>query len=351
MFKKNIFESFVKKDIKREEAEEKNKDISYIEKKTEEKIFNLQEEKENLIDKMHVLLKDVDIKKEIIFDKESPDLISVGVDTGENKERIFKTFGKKSGEITAGDIAIASLWGKKLKLSPEIDRKTKKEFIIRETKRKIKDLWNKQLSLSVKDSMETNHINSIEGLESSSIYEENQEYHKMKPGHLAEKIFESFFTKLSVNNPDLPFEIEVGDVYDDAIKKIDFIFHIKKEYSRGLNIESCDDCDKNDIGIQYTMNEEATEKKENQILNQKKRNLELDDLVLVTVPLGNLNLALREWLNNKKTKDNFSGPERFLDENILEKLFKSVFEKLPNYLEIDSNDYWNKIKHQVIDKK
>lgn len=161
-------------------------------------------------------------------------------------------------------------------------------------------------------------------------------------------MFESFFTKLSVNNSEeLPFEIEVGDVYDDAIKKIDFIFHIKKEYTRAINIESCDDCNKNDIGVQYTMNTDAQEKKEGQIEKQKKEGLYVDDLVLVSLPLGNLTESMNEWLDNKKRRDNFSGPEEYLPLEIKEKLFKSVLEKLPSYLEVDNNNYWEKIKKQV----
>jgi len=343
VFKKNIFESFVKKKINKNEAEKKDRDFKYLEKESENEIFDFQKEKEKLVEKMHQLLKIADEGGEISFGEK--DLISVGLDD----EGKYQTFGKNPGNITKGDIAVASIWGKNLKLNSEIDRKTKKEFILRETRREISKLWNKQLSLMVKDSRETNHIKSIQGLEESAKYEENQEYEKIKGGHLAEKMVNSFFTKILENN-DFPFSIEEADVYDDAIDKIDFYFHIKKEYTRGLNIEACGeekDCiEKNNIGIQYTMNKDAIEKKKKQIESARKR-VGVDDIVLVTVPLDHISEALEKWKADKKNRSDFSGPERFLDDNLKEKLFKSLLSNLPKELNINSEEYWEKIKNQV----
>ena len=343
MFKKNIFESFVRKKIDRSKAEKKDQDFKYLEKESKNEIFDFQKEKEKLVEKMHKLLQIVDKGGEIPFGEK--DLISVGL----NQNGEYQTFGKKSGVITKGDIAAASLWGKNLKLNSEIDRKTKKEFILRETRREISKLWDKQLSLMVKDSRETNHIKSIQGLETSAKYEENQEYEKIKGGHLAEKMVNSFFTKILENN-DFPFSIEEADVYDDAIDKIDFYFHIKKEYTRGLNVEACGeekDCiEKNNIGIQYTMNKDAIEKKKKQIESAKKR-VDIDDIVLITVPLDHISEALEKWKADKKNKSNFSGPERFLDDDLKEELFKSLLSNLPKELNIDPKEYWEKIKKQV----
>lgn len=60
MFKKNIFESFVKKEISKEDAVEKHDSLKYLESESEEKIFDFQEEKEKLISKMHELMKTAD---------------------------------------------------------------------------------------------------------------------------------------------------------------------------------------------------------------------------------------------------------------------------------------------------
>lgn len=354
MFNKENFKNFVTKSEKYKETDE----MKYIENETRSEIFNFQAEKEKLISQMHELLQKADNGEEISFGEK--DLISVGIDDNNN----YKTFGKKGGIISKGDIAIASIWNKHLKLNSEIDRGTKKKFILRETKRKIQDLWDKQLTLGIKDSKETNHINSVSGLEKSSEFNATEDYEKMSGGHLAEKMVNSFFTKILANNPELPFTMEQGDVFDDALEKMDFIFHIKKDYSRALNIEACGekiekDCTKTgEIGIQYTMNDKKNtqEKKLDQIEKSKKRNdNKFDDIILVTVPLNKMHNAIKEW-RNSKIKNNFSGPERFLNKEVIingevvsekEFLFKTMLNNLPAYLNINPEKYWDKIKDQV----
>ncbi len=336
MFEKNIFKSFVKKELNRKEAENQDRDFKFIQENTEKEIFDFQKEKEKLVEKMHELLKIADEGGEIFFDEKN--LISVGFD-GEN----YQTFGKKSGKISKGDIAVASLWGKNLKLNAEIDRKTKKEFIIRETKRKIKELWERQLILAGKDSPEIKKL-SYDILGKNIDIEKDGKIEELQPGHLAEKVVESFFTRLVEENPELPFEFEVADVYDDIEYKADFYLHIKKEFKRAVNVDVCEDCEKENIGVQYTMNRFAEKKKLWQIKNSKKKNQEkiFDDLVLVSVPLNSLSEALKKWQENKKDRTNFSGPEKFLDEDELKKIFIKMTENLPSYLEINPKELWKK---------
>jgi hypothetical protein len=111
-------------------------------------------------------------------------------------------------------------------------------------------------------------------------------------------MIESYFLKIVEDNPNLPFTFEGADVYDDVEYKADFYLHIKKEFKRGVKIKSCDtdDCDKENIGIQYTGNTAKTEKKKNQIEKSKKFNQGkvFDDLVLVSIPLDSISDALKK---------------------------------------------------------
>jgi len=345
MFNKENFTNFVKKSEKFQETQE----MKYVEKETRKEIFNFQDEKERVIVQMHELLKKTDAGEEISF--EEKDLISVGYENGK-----YKTFGKKGGEISKGDIAVASMWGKNLKLNSEVDRKTKKEFILRESKKRISSLWDKQINLAVQDtdSEDVFKLQAFNGLKKSADAESKMKYEEMSSGHIAEKMVDSFMTKILVNNPDFPFTMEQADTYDDVNEKMDFIFHIKKEYSRGLNIKSCEeesekDCEKNDIGVQYTMNTdpEVQNKKINQIDKSKKRNIDkVDDIILVTVPLGKIQEVLKKF-KEKKRDNNFSGPEQFLNMDIKRTLFKSMLENLPENLNINAEEYWKKIEDQI----
>jgi hypothetical protein len=67
-------------------------------------------------------------------------------------------------------------------------------------------------------------------------------------------------------------------------------------------------------------------------------------LVLVSIPLNSISDALKKWVENKKDRSDFSGPEKFLDENEKKEIFMGILKNLPEYLEINPEELWEKMK-------
>ncbi len=325
-FKQN-FENYLKDKNEDKEFEDKR---YYLNSETQEDILQKQEEKEMLIDQMHVLLRKIDNNESISFSEYAK---TVEVQNG-NLTRIVK--GNLTQEITKGDIIVAGMNGFDLKLDPSVDRITQKQFVLQETKRRIKDLYNKQLTLA-----ETENQNARIGdgaIEAYKAIDERSDlgsYESEQHGVLAEQMVESFMTKLIADNPHLPFTIEMADVYDDVRTKMDFKIHIKKEFTRGVAV---------DAGVQFTLNTDAAEYKAEQIQKSKEymANLDskpVDDLVLVTMSISEIEESLNEWKNQGKKKS-IGGPADHWSEETQKLVFTKMLEKLPASLNINTEELW-----------
>jgi hypothetical protein len=335
-FKQN-FENF----IKQKDPEENFRDKSYyLDAATQHEILEIQAEKQKLIAAMHEKLALIDDGESISFEKYGKTV------TQENGEYFITKKGGVKDTITRGDIAVAYKNGFDLNLDANVDRSTKKLFILHETKARISDLYNQQLiKAEVENKNRSGQDLSYKAFEALQEEESREIYENRPYGKMAETMVESFFTKFLVNNPQLPFTIESADVYDDVRKKIDFKIHLKREYVRGVKVNADESADAgSDTGIQFTLNQDATEHKEEQIARAKENmkkfgDDKFDDLVLVTVPLYDIKEKIDSWQAMGKDKS-IAGPADLWDEKTQKLIFTKMLEKLPGHLAIDAEELW-----------
>ena len=333
-FKAN-FDNFLKN--KKEDKEFKDTHY-YLHQETLSGILDIQKEKERLITTMHTLLEQVDNGQEIAFSDRGKK-IEVEGDT----MYFFKKNGIKE-KATKGDIMVAGINGIDITLTEGIDRNIKKEYILREIKRRIQSLYNQQLIQA-----ELENVNAHPKDLCRDAYEKIKETKNMNPyeseqtGVLAETMIESYLTKLFIDNPLLPFEIEVADVHEDVRSKIDFKLHIKKEYTRGLSVQT-----HKDAGIQFTMDSNKTDVKKEQIEKSKEYMERLDkkpvdDLILVSFPITEIQESLQSWKNDGKNKS-IAGPTEKWSLETKKLVFTKILEKLPPSLHIDTETLWDSIQ-------
>lgn len=268
---------------------------------------------------------------------------------GQDSNGNFFIFGKKGAKmkVSFGDIMRSSTWGTNFKLNDSVDKSAKKKFVLMETKKRLFDLYNKQLAL-IGANTSVNRGGGMDDAYEAIMNRQDNDLENIQSGILAEKMVESFFTKISFDYPEIPFSFESVDIYDDVEDKIDFVFKIKS-HSRGMSVETEDF---RDIGVQLTMNKKALASKKAQIDRIKRdHKLNVDDIVLVALPIRNIQEALQEWKNLPKNEKLSKAPEDFLSEGMQEAMFKSILEKLPKELNIDPEKYWNLIKKGESEKE
>lgn len=115
-----------------------------------------------------------------------------------------------------------------------------------------------------------------------------------KAGFVAESMVKNILRKMSYDTG-ADFDIFSGDVFQDVEQKIDFIIH-KKQKFRGVNVAAEEQA--RDIGVQFTINPDAREHKIAQIRRAKQGMItreDLDDLVLVVIPMQSASELMREW--------------------------------------------------------
>jgi len=312
----------------------------YLNEESLAKIDTIQKEKLALVEHMHELLQKVDSGESISISENSRDI--------RNDNGSFYSI-DDSGEkqvYTKGDLMVAGMNGFDISLDANIDSQTKKEFILRETRRALKALHNEQIIIT---ELENKNVSPRDlCIQSYKEIEKTKNllpYESKQSGILAETMIESFLTKLAIDNPSLPFRIEMGNVYDDVRRKIDFKLHIKNEYKRGVKIET----QKSDVAIQLTMDTGKTAFKEDQIrksqeYSKKLTKREFDDFVLVTVSIDEIKKSLEEW-NSQGDLKSLAGPSDIWTEQTRKLVFIKILEKLPPHLEIEPAELWESIQN------
>lgn len=294
----------------------------YLDKETQTSILDIQEKKQELITNMQELLAKVDTDESIRFSEHARTVEQRGEDIV-----IIKKGGTEE-IITKGDVLVAGMNGFDISLNSTVDRLTKKQFILSETTRRIKGLYNEQLTFAeVQNKKARKDDGAIKAYKQIAERSKMSTYESEQSGVLAEHMVESFMTRLIANNPHLPFTIEMADVYDDVRSKIDFKLHIKK-YTRGVKIESGIDA-----GIQFTINQSKTEFKEAQIEKSKQYMNRLDkkpvdDILLVTMSINEIEKSLSDWNSQGKQKS-IAGPAEHWSSETKKLVFTKMIEKLP----------------------
>jgi hypothetical protein len=135
----------------------------------------------------------------------------------------------------------------------------------------------------------------------------------------------------------LPYSFVAGDSFDDYERKIDFYIHIPS-HVRGVKSQTED---REDIGIQFYGGKKESHRrsKQKQIIDTKKQFgflHDIDDIVLVNVPLNLIEGLYEEWEKNGKRPGGVTG---LLDIGQKKKIFEGVLQNF--FEEKEVAEMWN----------
>jgi len=214
--------------------------------------------------------------------------------------------------------------------SASISRAVRKRYIFERVKGQLQDLLDCQIILDQPEMAPAVVIKK-------TIINGKRKFLDNNKGFIAEIMVTNFLDKLSWDL-DADFELIRTDVYEDAKNKIDFAIRRKRHY-RGVKIEN-EEIDsqrpaaKLGLGIQFTIKKEGLGRKRKQVQGIRetvKEGGELDDIVLVRVPLESLNIIFSQWVADGRQP---GGPDKLWDTAIKHAIIGGVLKGLMSPEEI-----------------
>lgn len=254
------------------------------------------------------------------------DARSVGYD--ENTKSLF-VFVKKGEriEITQGELLSDGRWAIEYRLNSSVPKELRLKYYRKEAERALDHLHNQQIAWNES----TRGENDFDEDAYRSILDREQAKfdHKelLDNGGLAEMVVSSLLERLSIDSG-LDISIRETDPYQDVKGKIDLIIHFEKGHTRGARVEQSGG---KDIGIQLTTsaNEKLLTHKQQQIGRAiRRRESTINDVVLVSIPLQDLQNLHKRWQTESKKKLP-GGLDKLLSSNQQEQIIRGIFAKLP----------------------
>lgn len=249
-----------------------------------------------------------------------------------NTEGVFlmKTVDGKKKQITIGEIMTDHEWNIDYTFDRSVNIHDIRTYYLNQLKDDLREKLDKQIIISEKNFTQGDSFKQ----QAYIAIEKRLESGNEQQGIIAEKMVKNFLKKLSIDT-NADFEVIDADVYQDVEQKIDFIIHHKnKEKNKGAKIEESDQLTVptfEDIGIQFTINTNATDHKNKQINNSKRKLQGIDDIVLVTLPAHQASKLYTDWKKDPQS----GGPEKNWSKETQEAVFRGVMSKIMNQQEID----------------
>ena len=240
-------------------------------------------------------------------------------------------------EISWGDIVADGEWG--IKYQPDrsmpenVWRKMRKLIAVKETRRNIENIYNKELSA----------VECVPIATSSwdvNFFEKQLKKDPHISGAIAERMAQNFLIRLGYDNQSFMLRVEHSNTLEDAVLKYDFKV-VLPEKMRGVTIEG-DELSREEyikskrkLGIQFTTisNPNKLHQKEIQVdkakieISDEKYNRfikkQVDDIVLVSLPFGTYKTYFEKWLAEGKPS---GGPEQYFTKEEKVALIKKVTE-------------------------
>lgn len=327
---KQRFENYLKYSTSQEEqTDEIVKDIDSIERNVvsdtaKNNILETQEQKQELVAELR--------SWRTKFFGESTDT-TIESELGNRKlfkdEEGYHTYLKGGVKIplTEGQIDSAKEWGTFWQFDDSIDKHTQQKVMSSQIRDMIAKKYDTQLITFGEHSKLNDHRKQDTY---TRISERSEQLDGMSDGILAEKMMVSLLTKAQ-KDYHLPFVLHKVDIYEDVENKIDFIVSLET-HDRGVRVAE----EGSDVGIQFTLNDNKTELKQDQIDKSKIRgDAEIDDIILVTMPFVKIRDAFNKWrydengnrINEKKLDPR--GPDHLMSEDEQVEIFKTLFNSLP----------------------
>jgi hypothetical protein len=318
-------------------------------------IFDLQKEKQVMMNKLKDELKIIDLE--------------VGELKGEgetNRDVQYREDGNfyidNNGKLetaSLGELVTDASYGIEYNLnSSEVPRDVLKKYAVGRARSRIRSKFDMQLLHSKKQEKEREGNKRAEMFKGVIEERESGEYDKnfeIKPGLIFERNMINMVKQLEYDMPGLDIKINEVDIMKDMDQKIDFIITVKNiPHSRAVEVNESDKLEEKEskYGIQFTINPEATKQKmkqiERSIKYDVKDNEKINDLLLVTVPAqgGEVAKNYREW---KKDGMKSGGPEKQFSNEVKIDFLKQLLDKIGKENIIGKNknnleEYYNKKK-------
>jgi hypothetical protein len=231
----------------------------------------------------------------------------------------------KGGEaitLSKGEVLSASEWGFWWKFDDSVPREDQTAIMSKQVRNFIAAEYDRQL-------IEYGSVDTLSDERKRETYraikERNLDLNTMPAGIMAEKMTTSLLIKQMHDNPSLSFRIKSVDVYEDVEHKIDFILELK-DHVRGVKVD-----EPHSFGIQFTLNPDATAKKEQQIDRVRRNSIhetEVDDIMLITMPLTDIQEKYRTWSGAAKGKLDPRGPDYLWSEETKQAIINGLLKRI-----------------------
>ncbi len=287
---------------KRSQIKNKIKELYGSNDEPRRQIFNLELEKQKLI---------LELEKDDLSlpEKAKPRIIKYD----EYEKNFFMRHPEKNYEIKAsfGDLLSDMNWGVYYELGDNVPENLKRKYIDFVYKKQIADLYDQQLIIQrtelEKDQLDEFYLRTYGEVQNNLARGGGE-----SAGLLFEKMVNNLLIKISTDMDKWGLKVERATVIEDVEEKIDFILHLQKK-KRGVGFEEVDEIygKEETLGIQFTLKSAKSEefrKKQRQVARSLKNLAEIDDLVLVSVPVAHdaIFSKYKKWLHQDKLP---GGPE------------------------------------------
>ncbi len=312
-----------KEEISKEEQEAVDMIERFVDTETMDHIRQLQLEKVDLVAELKQWRKkfwdegDMNQSKSILEDKP-------GSKTLYAQDGIYQMFtsGGETLTLSKGEVMSASEWGFWWKFDDSVPREDQISIMSKQVRNVIAGKYDRQL-------IEYGSVDTLSDEYKHETYkaikEKNLNLETMPSGILAEKMITSLLIKQMYDNPSLSFRFKSVDVYEDVEHKIDFILELK-DYARGVKVG-----EPHSFGIQFTLNPNATAKKEQQIDRVKRtagHEITVDDIMLITIPINDVKEKYEIWSAIKKSKRDPRGPDNLWSEETKRTIIEGLLNRI-----------------------
>jgi hypothetical protein len=297
---------------------------------TQDEIFRLQQAKAEIMQQLH---KNLEMLNQPHLEKPY-DVAERPTHWQDGEFKSLNLYSKEEEMCTVGEIMTGLEWGLVYRLDERTPKKIRKAYYIAQAKNELSSLLDSQILTNELGSSRTEPGK----MKAYGKIKENREsaIDSQPAGLIAEKMVRNLLNKINIDlnqNKALPeFEIMAGDAYQDVTNKVDFLIR-RKKHNRGVKVET----NKNNLGIQFTINQDAEviAHKENQVEKAKKKlraDDNIDDIVLVSLPLKSVSRCYHSWLETKSA----GGPDKLLDRDDKISIFINIMKDLLLPEEIES---------------
>ncbi len=300
-------------------------------KEAELEIFNIQKQKQ---EKFRKFRKFLDITRGCEkYDDSKRDLNKGKPVVSMTKEGVF-TITEAGGQykiVTMGEIMTDIEWGNEYTFDQTVNVHDVREYYLNKLKMELHGKLDSQI---IESELSNTYVDTAKQDAYRKIKERNiEELSLEKRGVIAEKMVSTFLEQISMDFDDADFTITKADVYQDVNQKIDFIIE-RKDKLHGAKVEESDtetEVSSKTIGIQFTTAEGKIEDKENQIIKAKRNAKEVDDIVLVTIPMEEASYIYKKWAEKKDP----GGPMKLWNNKTKSDVFRAVMKNVLTGEEID----------------